>query len=693
MISRFAHGKDAFDHVIDVSKFTGLVLLAAAVSATIGVVTLLLGGYAHLADFWMVWFTWWFGDIGGALILSPVILIYSLWKIRLAFEFNLVRILEFLFFFFLIIVTALSIFSGNFPYDYFIYPILVWGAFRFGRREVSTAVLITSFIALWYTAHGMGPFSLPHDINRSLLRIAFYLSLTSYSMLAVCAALLERREARHGLESSEKRFRSLIEKSFDAFVLIDATSRISYASPSVERLLGYKADELVGTVGFNLVIEEDRPYTMKELAKLVLKPGGVVTIEYRTLKKDKSIIWVEATGTNLLLDPSVAAVVINFRDITERKLSRQKLEREKAEDDAILKSIGEGMIATDDTGKVVLVNDVAIDMLHMKKSDLIGKNITEAVPMQDGEGRTLPPEDRPMAKVLEFGKTVVTSPNNYYVRPDKTKFPVRFTLTPVKLNNQIIGTIEVFRDITKEIEVDRAKSEFVSLASHQLRTPLTTINWYIERLANNELGTFPQNQKAYLEEIYHASSRMIELINALLNTSRLELGTFIANPVATSVANAVTIAVSDIEKELQSRKVSIVKEIPTKIPDMQADPKLLDIILQNLLSNAVKYSKKGSKVTIAISFDTKGYTFKIADSGIGIPKKDHEKVFTKMYRADNAKEIDRDGTGLGLYIVKSIVDATGGRISFTSEEGRGATFSVVYPKSGMKKKVGTKELR
>lgn len=693
LVNRFAHGKNAFDHAVDVSKFTGSVLFAAMVSATIGVTTLIFGGYASLSNFWQVWFTWIFGDVGGALIIAPFIIIFGIHKMRIHLQLNLVKIAELFLFFFLVILTSQSIFSGNFPFDYFVYPILVWGAFRFGRREITTGVLLIALIAVWYTVHGTGPFFLPHDVNRSLLRVAFYVSVTSFSLLAICAALLERKQARKGLEVSEKRFRSLIEKSFDAFVLIDAASRISYASPSVKQLLGYAPEELVGTVGFNLVAEEDRNFTMKELAKLVLKPGGVITIEYRTITKDKKVIWVEAVGTNLLLDPTVAAVVVNFRDITEKKLSRERIEKEKVEDEALLKSIGEGMIATDDTGKITLVNDAACEMLHMKKSDLIGKNIAETVPMQDGEGRTLPPEERPMAKVLEVGKTIVTSPHNYYMRPDKSKFPVRFTLTPIKLNNKIVGTIEIFRDITKEIEVDKAKSEFVSLASHQLRTPLTTINWHIERLMANELGKMPAKQKEYVQVIYHASLRMVALINALLNASRLELGTFIAEPTAVSYESVIDAVVADFKSDVQRRKIKLVKKIPAHLAKFSADPRLLTIIVQNLLSNAIKYSKDNTEIVIHVSSDEKGFVLEIMDHGVGIPKDAQKHIFSKMFRADNAKEIDRDGTGLGLYIVKSIADATGGSISFASVEKKGTTFTLRYPKTGMQRKAGTKELR
>ncbi len=693
-ITKFANGKYAFDRTITVSKFTGFVLLATMVSATIGDVTLLLGGYTQPQNYWMVWFTWWFGDIGGALIVAPLIIVYSIHAIRASLQFNFMKILQILLFFLLIILISQSIFSGNFPFEYFVYPLLVWGAFRFGRREVTTAVFLIALIAVWNTAHGLGPFALPHDINRSLLRIAFFLSVTSYSMMSISAALLERKETRKALATSEKRFRALIEKSFDAIVLIDATSKISYASPSVTRVLGYTPEELVGTIGFDLVHPEDRKMTMGVLAKLILKPGEVVTVQYRTIRKDGSIIWVEATGTNLLFDTSVHAVVINFRDITLAKEDAEKLVHDKTEDDALLASIGEGMIATDEKGVIVLVNDATCDFLGYTRHELIGKSLKSAIPMQDGEGKTLPESERPIAKVLREHRKIITSPHNYYIRADKTKMPVRFTVTPVILEDKLVGTIEVFRDITQETEIDKAKSEFVSLASHQLRTPLTTINWYIERLTEeSKQKGIPTKEKRYLHEIYHASARMVNLVNSLLNVSRLELGTFITEPKDLSYGDLIKQSIKDASSMYLLHKRKVVLHIPQNIPPIKADAKLLGIIVQNLVSNALKYSKEGGEVIVSLRYDKSGFVLEVKDFGYGIEKKDQSKIFTKLFRAENAKALDQDGSGLGLYMVKFITDTAGGKISFTSEENKGTTFVVKFPKTGMKKKEGTKQLR
>jgi two-component system sensor histidine kinase VicK len=408
--------------------------------------------------------------------------------------------------------------------------------------------------------------------------------------------------------------------------------------------------------------------------------------------KTKKIIWVEATGTNLLLDPNVGAVVVNFRDITDRKVSEEKLTREKEEDAAMLASIGEGIVATDETGRIALVNDAAVQMLGLERKEMIGQNLIDLVQMYDKAGKIFPQSLRPMTKVLLHGKTIVSSPENFYERADKSKFPVQFTLTPILLKKKVVGTVEVFRDITQEAAVDKAKSEFVSLASHQLRTPLATINWYLERLLNEELGHMKPDQHKYLDEVYHASKRMVDLINTLLNVSRLDLGTFVVEPEMVSLSTLLTEVLQEFAKQISTKDLVVKKDVAEKLPQMNADPKLLRIIMQNLIGNAIEYSNDKGKVDIKISFDTKNYTLTVSDNGIGIPKKDTDKIFTKMFRSDNAKMHDAGGNGLGLYLVKTIINKTGGKIWFESEEGN-TTFFVSFPLSGMKKKDGDKQLR
>ena len=259
------------------------------------------------------------------------------------------------------------------------------------------------------------------------------------------------------------------------------------------------------------------------------------------------------------------------------------------------------------------------------------------------------------------------------------------------------GNIKFFvaieRDITREKQIDRAKTEFVSLASHQLRTPLTAINWYTEMLMNGDVGPISEKQKMYLEEIYGGSHRLVLLVNSLLNVSRVELGTFVIEPQLSNVVELCEITVKEVSLIAKNKNISLNTHFANDIPLMNVDKELLQMIFQNIITNAVEYTNENGAVDVSLQKEGDDLLFTVKDTGVGIPTKDQNRIFEKMFRADNATVIKTYGTGLGLYIVKSVVEQMKGEIRFTSKENEGTTFFVTIPLSGMKLKSGTAKLQ
>ncbi len=273
------------------------------------------------------------------------------------------------------------------------------------------------------------------------------------------------------------------------------------------------------------------------------------------------------------------------------------------------------------------------------------------------------------------------------------------SISPVfNSNGDIIYFVAIERDITKEKEVDKAKTEFVSLASHQLRTPLSAINWYTEMLLAGDAGAINEEQKKYLEEVATGNKRMVNLVDDLLNVSRLDMGTFIIESKPINLKDLINSVLDESKSQIIKRGLVIEDDIDENIGEFSADEKLLRMIFQNLLSNAIKYTEIKGRVKICIEKKKKGdefghkkldedsLVFFVEDSGMGIPIYQQDKIFQKLFRADNAKESETEGTGLGLYVIKSIVDKAGGEIWFKSEENKGTTFYVSFPISGMKMK-------
>ncbi|HEY5588493.1 MAG TPA: ATP-binding protein [Candidatus Paceibacterota bacterium] len=271
-------------------------------------------------------------------------------------------------------------------------------------------------------------------------------------------------------------------------------------------------------------------------------------------------------------------------------------------------------------------------------------------------------------------------------------------------DGEIIYFVAIERDITKEKEVDKAKTEFVSLASHQLRTPLSAINWYTEMLLAGDAGAVNDEQKKYLEEIAIGNKRMVDLVDDLLNVSRLDMGTFVIETKPVNLLELIKSVLKESSAMILEKKMIIKESYDEGLSLFLADEKLIRMIFQNLLSNAVKYTPPSGLIKISLLKINKGESFgdkiideeslaySVADSGMGIPTSQQGRIFSKLFRADNAKESETEGTGLGLYVVKSIVDQAGGSLWFKSEENKGSTFYVVFPLSGMKVKEKVKEV-
>lgn len=374
--------------------------------------------------------------------------------------------------------------------------------------------------------------------------------------------------------------------------------------------------------------------------------------------------------------------------VEELELAKKRIESEKVRDEALLESIGDGVVATDREGVIIFINKVAQEMLSWGQ-DIVGKKLGEVSLLADVDGKHVSVENHPLHRCIETRRKAATK-DYHFVRKDKIDLSVYISATPVILNNEVVGAIEVFRDITKEQEVDRAKSEFVSLASHQLRTPLSTVSWYAEMLLDGDAGKLNIEQRKYIEQIYESNHRMIDLVNSLLNVSRIELGTFEIRPEKINLAETADSILAELRQQINQRGVRIIKKYEQDLPAVKADHNLARVVLQNLLSNAVKYTSEKGFVEIEMFSRGKDVLVRVADNGCGIPKNQQEKIFTKLFRADNVKELVTDGNGLGLYIVKSIIEQSGGKIWFESEEGRGTTFYVSFPFEIIPKKGRTK---
>ena len=356
----------------------------------------------------------------------------------------------------------------------------------------------------------------------------------------------------------------------------------------------------------------------------------------------------------------------------------------------ILENMGEGLVVVDTAGRIQVINGAAKKMLNINEKLKAGQLWEKLVSLSNPDSG-VETKEIVTATIKNRKKTF----SEAWIMKGQTgsPFAAAVSVSPIVSAERILGAIIVFRNIEKEKQIDRAKNEFISLVSHQLRTPLSAINWYAEALMTGDLGKLKSEQAEYLHRISDSNQRMIALVNSILEVSRIELDTFIVDARLTDVAGLLDEAVTDFSYQLKLKSISLIKKYSSSIGVVNMDPRYGRMIMENLLSNAIKYTPSGGEVTVAALIKKNQLHLEVSDTGYGIPKEEVSKVFTKMFRGHNIIDKDTDGTGLGLYIVKSIVDSAGGRISFETEEDKGTKFTVILPvKKGTKSATGNRHL-
>lgn len=402
--------------------------------------------------------------------------------------------------------------------------------------------------------------------------------------------------------------------------------------------------------------------------------------------KSKDEFGIIAESFNKMANTISYSIRNTEKEIKERT---REIAEEKNKIDSILKSIGDGVFVVDTEKRITMFNKEAEKITGFKTEEVLGKKTEDILKFKNPSHNDNRKKACFIEEAMTTGKIQKRFAATLLMNKNKKLVPVSKSASPlINQEGQTVGAVVVFRDITHEYEIDRAKTEFVSLASHQLRTPLSSINWYTELLLAGDVGKITPSQKEYLNEIYQGNKRMIQLVNSLLGISRMEMESFVIEPIKIDIIGIAEEAIKELTPKVEEKKLTVKRIYSSEIPLVKTDPKLMRIIFQNLLSNAVKYGKVESTIEISIAKDLKNLRIKIKDEGLGIPKEQQKNIFSKFFRADNAYHSETEGTGLGLYLVKQIVESAEGKIKFQSEENKGTVFFVSLPLSGMKARKG-----
>lgn len=253
-----------------------------------------------------------------------------------------------------------------------------------------------------------------------------------------------------------------------------------------------------------------------------------------------------------------------------------------------------------------------------------------------------------------------------------------------EVNEELLQANKAFYVANRRLkEIDQMKTEFISVASHQMRTPLSAIKWVLKMMMDGDVGTLTAEQQDLLQKGYQSNERMILLINDLLNVSRIEEGRFQYRFSRVDLREIVERVIDELGPEIKARGATFRYQKPEReLPKASIDEQKMHLVVQNLIDNAVKYTPRGGKVTVTLKLEGDKIVCAVTDTGAGIPERQQDRIFSKFFRADNVIRMQTEGSGLGLFIAKNIVERHGGTIGFESKEGVGSTFSFALPVEG-----------
>jgi len=373
-----------------------------------------------------------------------------------------------------------------------------------------------------------------------------------------------------------------------------------------------------------------------------------------------------------------------IRDQAERlgaMLREQQVEATKNE--AILDSVADGVMVIDQSGNVIVFNEAATRIFRVPAQNVIGQPLSQIVDLYGaGTTRWSTTIERWMADPTAYERGNVL--DEEIQLEDERIINVR--LAPVQMGDQFLGTVSIFRDITREVEVDRLKSEFVATVSHELRTPMTSIKGYADLLLLGAAGDMSDQQQHFLETIKQNADRLSILVNDLLDISRIDQGRMELRFNMVEVEDLLNAMAVYLRRrsEDEKRAMNVVIELPEDDPHLSVwgDYEKITQILTNLVDNAFNYTPEDGTITLAATrSDADKVILQVADTGIGIAPEMDDRVFERFFRGDETHDLvmDTPGTGLGLAIVKELVEVHRGSIWFESDVGQGTTFFVKFP--------------
>ncbi len=447
--------------------------------------------------------------------------------------------------------------------------------------------------------------------------------------------------------------------------------------------LGYAKTDVIGKSALEMNIWE-KPELRKKILGDLKRKRILKNIELNFRKKNGNVIPCLGSMTTITIGGEKYLVILGV-NIEKRVKAINDLSRlnfdilnEKQKLESILRDMGDAVFVTDAEKRITLANRAMETLCGLKEREIKGKKIEEVIDL--AYESTHEKATDLIRSVFSSKKVVIPKETLVLTRKDGLSVLVDGVTTPLlDTGGNLIGTVWVQRDVTKEREINKMKSDFVSLASHQLRTPLTGIKWFVELLEENASKIPIDKVREYVRKIGESNNRMIGLVNDLMTTSKADSGKMNEEISDQNVKTLLQQSIDEQGRLFLDKNIKIVgvDEIPDEL-SFEVDMLQMIQVFGNLFNNAASYSKSGSTINVKCKEIGDIIQISIEDSGVGIPTDQQGKVFQKFFRADNVSKTI-PGSGLGLYLAKSMVEVHGGKIWFVSKENIGTTFFVELP--------------
>jgi PAS domain S-box-containing protein len=486
------------------------------------------------------------------------------------------------------------------------------------------------------------------------------------------ASDLERTQ--QALKESEEQSRSILETASDAFIAMDQNEFITDWNRQAEVIFGWSHQEAIGRRLSETVIPAryQTPHSTGLQRFLATGIGPVLNkrVELTALHRDGREFPVELTVWPI---QSGQAYRFNafIHDITERKQTEEAIRQSEQRFRTLTTHAPVGIFLTDAEGDYLFVNKRWCEIAGITPEDATGRGWAEALHREDRQRVS-----DEWYTAVQAGREVA-SEYRYQPRQGEAIWVYSSAVALRDDTGQITGYLGTVTNITERKQAEQMKSDFVSFVTHQLRTPLAGIKWLLELAA--EEGEVPPETLSYIQDARESAERLITLVNDLLDISRLERGKLTITPQEIQLGALTQSVLEEVGPLIQEQghRLSVISA--DSIPPVLMDQQLMRQVILNLTSNAIKYTPPNGEIAIEIGREGSHLRWSIHDSGIGIPKEALPRLFEKFYRAENALTVETEGTGLGLYLVRLILEQCAGRIWCESEEGKGTTFHFTLP--------------